>query len=74
MIISMKCLIEDVEQSGRMMVVGVQQRVERREWRVGLNNDIRYLLVWISPLSPEIIITSLGGCEIDSNASMISAS
>ena len=41
-----------------------QQRVERSEWRVGLNNNRRYLLVRISSLSPETIVTSLGRSEI----------
>ena len=54
-----------------MIVGGVQQRVESREWRVGLNNDKRYLLVSISSLSPEIIVTSYGSLDIKIIASLI---
>ena len=43
-----------------MVVREEQQRVERMEWRVGLNNDRRNLVVGISSLSSENIITSLG--------------
>ena len=53
------------------MVAEVQQRVERREWRVGLNNDRRYLLVGISSLSPEIMVKSLGRVVRDATALLI---
>ena len=51
-------LMEDDEQSGRKRVGEVQQGEERRGASVGLNNDRRFLLVWIMSFSPEIIVTS----------------
>ena len=47
--------------------MGVEQqlRVERIEWRSGLNNDKRYLLAEISSLSPEIIVRSFGRLGIE---------
>ena len=56
----------NVEQSGSMMVGVPQQRAvgESSEWRVGLNKDIRYRLVWILPLLPDTIVTSLGRVDI----------
>ena len=56
------------------MVGEAQQRVERRELRVGLNNDRRDLFDWISSLSPEIIVTSSGRFVIDSTDFLISMS
>ena len=47
-------LIENVEHSGRKKV----DDVERRCVRVGQNIDKIYLLLCISSLSPEIIVTS----------------
>ena len=67
----MKCWIEDAWQSGRKMVGELQHRAESLEWRVGLNNDRRYLLVLISPASPESIVTSLARDERDSTALLI---
>ena len=52
--------MEEVEQSGRRMVGEVQLRVERSGRRVGLNNERIFLFVWISSLSPDIIVKSLG--------------
>ena len=47
------------------MGVVQQLRVERIEWRSGLNNDKRYLLAEISSLSPEIIVRSFGRLGIE---------
>ena len=52
------CWMEEVEQSGRKMVWELQQGVERRRRRVGLNTDRTLLLVWISSFSPDIIVIS----------------
>ena len=46
-------LIENVEHSGRKKV----DEVERRSVKVGQNIDKIYLLLCISSLSPEIIVT-----------------
>ena len=53
------------------MVGEVQQRVEKREWRVGLNKDRRFLQVWIFSFSPEIIVTLFGREERDSTARLM---
>ena len=50
--------MEKVEQSGRRRVGEVQQGVERRGRRVGLNTDRRYLFVCISSLSPDTTVIS----------------
>ena len=52
--------MEEAEQSGKMRVWEVQQRVERKGRRVGLNNEIIYLLHWISSFSLDIIVRSSG--------------
>ena len=49
-------LMEEVEQSGRKSVVGEQKEEERRGDRDGLNNNRRYLEVWISSFSLDIIV------------------
>ena len=63
--------MEKVEQSGRRKVGEVMYVVERRRRRVGLNTDRRYLFVWISSLSPDIIVTSLDSLLKESIASLI---
>ena len=68
MIMFRKCLIEEEEQSGRRRVGEVQQGVERRGRRVGLNNDRRYLFVCISSLLPAIIVISFERSARELNA------
>ncbi len=58
-IILIRFLIEEVEQSGRI-ITEVEAEVMRGEIIVGLNSDNRYLLTAISSLSPEIIVQSVG--------------
>ena len=55
--------MELVEKSGMKSVGGeVQQAgLDRKRDRPGQNNDRRSLLVWISSLSPDIILTSWCG-------------
>ena len=61
-----------MEQSGRKIVGEEQQGEERRGASVGLNNDRRFLLVWIMSFSPEIIVTSGGNfVRPELNASLI---
>ena len=58
-IMSMILLMEEVEQSGRRSVGGEQQEEDKRGDRDELNNDKRYLLVWIFSFSPELLATTL---------------
>ena len=67
---SMTWLINIVEQSGRKSVGEVQQGEERRGASVGLNNDRRFLVVWIMSFSPEIIVTS-GVVRVELTAALI---
>ena len=58
-IILIRSLIEEAEQSGRIITEVVAEDM-RGEIIVGLNSDNRYLLAAISSLSPEIIVQSVG--------------
>ena len=53
-------LIEEAEKSGRMSDEEEQQEENRSGDSPGLNNDNKYLLVWISSFPPDIIVTSRG--------------
>ena len=62
-----RCLIENVEHSGRRRV----DDAERGCPKVGQKIDKIYLLLCISSLSPEIIVTSFGKFLMKFTASLI---
>ena len=47
----------------RRRVGETQEGVDRRGLRPGVNNDSRYLLVFITSISPDIIVTSSWKCS-----------